>query len=340
MTAPVLLLPAALVDTDWLGADRVAELAALPGWTGIARRARLAGEAGPADPPPSDPGHERWLHACLGLPAEAALAAAAAIDDGRAAAAWRLDPVHLHVGRDHLVLTDPSALAVDAADAAALAAAIEPLFADEGLGLDVAAPGRWYLHERDPARALRLRTRPLSGATGRNVDAWMPTGDDARRWRRMVNEVQMTWHAHPVNEARAERGLPAVNSLWIEGRVPTGDDPRTRAAARIAARAPASAALRVDAGAAGAIVVDARLHDATLAGDPQRWAAAWRALEADTFAAIVQAGDPWTAGGRIVLAGDAGWRELDVSARPDWRFWRRPDPAAWLAPPRITRPAP
>jgi hypothetical protein len=163
----------------------------------------------------------------------------------------------------------------------------------------------------------------------------------------MVNEVQMTWHAHPVNEARAERGLPAVNSLWIEGRVPTGDDPRMRAAARIAARAPASAALRVDAGAlrvdagaAGTLVVDARLHDATLAGDPQRWADAWRELEADTFAAIVQARAPWTAGARIVLAGDAGWRELDVSARPDWRFWRRPDPAAWLAPPRAARPAP
>lgn len=339
MSPPTLLLPAALVDADWLGAERVAALAALPGWTTLARRARVVAEAGPTDPPPSDPGHERWLHARLGLGADASLAAAAAIEDGVAGAAWRLDPVHLHVGRDHLVLTDPAALALARDEADALAAAVAPLFADEGLELDAAAPARWYLRERDASRPLRLRTRPLSGATGRNVDAWMPAGDDARRWRRMVNEVQMTWHAHAVNEARAERGAPSVNSLWIEGRVPGTVDARVRAAARVAVRAPADGPLRVDTGDGGPLVVDARLHDATLAGDPTGWAEAWRALEADTFTAIATPGDAWRDGARIVLAGDAGWRELAVSPRSDWRFWRRPDPAAWLAAPGRPRSA-
>ncbi|MFM1991516.1 MAG: hypothetical protein RJA99_4473 [Pseudomonadota bacterium] len=336
MSLPTLLLPAALVDPEWLGADRLAALAARPGWTAVARRARLLDETGPADPPPSDPGHERWLHARLRLPAGSAIAAASAIADGRPGAAWRLDPVHLHVGRDHLVLTDPAALALGPDESAALAAAVAPLFADEGLVLDAASPSRWYLHERDAGRALRLATRPLSGATGRNVDAWMPTGPDARRWRRMVNEVQMTWHAHAVNARREERRAPSVNSLWIEGRVPPPDDAGARAAAGVAAHATGSAPLRITAPDAAPLAIDARLHEAALAGDPQRWAAAWTALDADTFDAIAQAREPWIAGARVVLAGDAGWRELAVPPRADWRFWRRVDPAAWLAAPRGT----
>lgn len=333
MSPPTLLLPAALVEPDWIGADRIAALAAAPGWAALARRAHPLGEAGPTTPPPSDPGHERWLHARLGLPADTAIAAASAIADGRPAAAWRLDPVHLHVGRDHLVLTDPRSLALQPDESAALAEALGPLFADEGLVLDAVSPQRWYLHEPDAGRALRLATRPLSGATGRNVDAWMPTGPDARRWRRIVNEVQMTWHAHPVNAQRDARRLPAANSLWIEGRVPPTSDAGARAAALVAAHAPAGGPLRLAAPDGSALVLDTRLHEAALAGDPRGWAEAWTALDAETFEAIARAREPWTAGARVVLAGDAGWRELQVPPRAGWRFWRRADPAAWLAAP-------
>ena len=94
---PTLLLPASLVDAGWIGADRLAALAVSPAWNAIARRATVRGSAGPDGPPPHDPGHERWLHARLGLPEDAAAAAAAALADGAAVAAWRLDPVHLHV---------------------------------------------------------------------------------------------------------------------------------------------------------------------------------------------------------------------------------------------------
>ena len=331
---PALLLPAALVEPAWLGADRLAEAAALPGWSAIARRARPLAERGPAPRPPSDPGYERWLHERLALPAEVAPAACASIADSQADAAWRLDPVHLHVGRDHLVLTDPAALALDADDASALAASIATLLADDGLALAIASPGRWYLHERDGARPLALRTRSMLGAIGRNVDAWMPTGDDARRWRRLVNEVQMTWHEHPVNARRAEAGIAPVNSLWIEGRCPGGAAARRAAAAAAGALAVARGApTEVDAGDAGPVVVDARLLDAHLAGDPQRWTDAWRALDATTFAAIARGEGRWRDGARVVVAGDGGWRELRVAPGADWRFWRRTAGDALLAEP-------
>jgi hypothetical protein len=326
---PALLLPAALVERDWIGADRQALAAASPGWAAIARRARVADGAGPDGPPPNDPGHERWLRARLGLGPQASLAACASIADVGAGAAWRIDPVHLHVGRDHLVLTAPGELALDAAESDALAAAIAPLFAEDGFALEAATPSRWYLRARAADRPLRLRTRPASGAIGRSIDAWMPSGEDARRWRRLVNEVQMTWHAHPVNERREAAGRPTVNSLWIDGPCPgEGSGVRLAAASALALRA--GPVTEVAVGGA-ALVVDDRLLDAHLAGDPQAWAGAWAALDADTFGPIARAEDRWSRGACLVLAGDGGWRALDVPPRADWRFWRRGDPLALLA---------
>jgi hypothetical protein len=333
---PVLLLPAALVDPAWIGADRIAELATSPCWTALARRATVREQAGPDGPRPHDPGHERWLHARLALPEGSSLAAAAALADGVAGAAWRIDPVHLHVGRDHLVLTDPASLSLSREDADALATAIAPLLSDEGLALEIGAPKRWYLRETDPARRLALHTRPLSGATGRNIDAWQPQGDDARRWRRIVNEIQMTWHA--LNEAREATHAPAVNSVWIEGRCPIpAPGVELDAAARLAAREPGAGPVETVLADDTRLRLDDRLHEAQLAGDPAGWLATWRRLQADTLASIVRADGAWRDGARVVLAGDAGWREIEVAPRAGWRFWRRADGAALLAEPGVTR---
>jgi hypothetical protein len=331
---PALLLSASLLDPDWIGAQRLAELAASPFWRAIARRAATLREAGPDGPPPHDPGHERWLRVALWLPADAARAAAAAFADGAGGAAWRIDPVHLHVGRDHLVLTDPRALPLAIEEARALAGAIAPLLADEGLTLDVPGPRRWYLREADPARPLHLLTRPLAGAIGRNIDAWQPRGDDARRWRRIVNEIQMTWHAHPVNARRESEGLAAVNSVWLEGRCPApSSGVECDAAARLAVHESANGPAEVELSRGGRLHVDDRLLDAQLAGDPSAWLDAWRRIETDTLGPIARAEDAWRVGARLVLAGDAGWREIAVAPRATWRLWRRADPAALLAEP-------
>lgn len=341
MSAPpaTLLLPASLLDPAWIGAQRIASLAGSPCWSAIARRATQCAAAGPDGPPPHDPGHERWLRVRLALPGEAAPAAASAHADGATEAAWRLDPVHLHVGRDHLVLTDPRTLGLTADDARALADSIAPLMADEGLALEAPTPRRWYLRETDPRRRLRLRTRPLSGATGRNIDAWLPQGDDARRWRRLVNEIQMTWHGHVVNARREAAGLAAVNSVWIEGRCPAAaPGVGLEAASRLAVRDPGGAPTEVELSDGGRLRVDDRLLDAQLAGDPLAWLDAWRRLELDTLGPIARAEAAWRDGTRLVLAGDAGWREIAVSARAGWRFWRRTDPAGLLAEPGAAAP--
>jgi hypothetical protein len=336
-TPHALLLPAALVDPAWAGAERLAHAAARPGWAALARRAAVAMQEAARLPPPAEPGHLRWLRRRFDLQPDHALAACSAIADGQPRMHWRLDPVHLLVGRDHLVLTDPARLGLDPDDAAALAEAIAPLFPEDGLTLH-AQGARWYLHETDPGRVLRLRTHPMVGAVGRNIDAWLPDGDDARRWRRLVNEVQMTWFTHPVNERREAAGLPPVNSLWIEGRVPAVavDQPLPaawHAAAALAARPPLGAAAPPVTDTRGPLQVDERLLAAQLAGDPQGWTEAWETLDRTLFGPIARREGVWHDGADLVLAGDSGWRELAVAPGTDWRFWRRPDPASLLVEP-------
>ena len=359
---PALLLAASLVDPAWLGPDRLAQAARAPGFAALTRQAAIGRSSDDTASQLPDPGHEDWLQKAFGLPPGAPIAACSALADAAVQARWRLDPVNLHIGRDHLVLTDPARLALGADDARALAASIAELFQDEGLTLLASHPARWYLQETEPSRGLRLQTRSMLAALGRSIDGWQPTGDDARRWRRIVNEVQMSWYQHPVNEQRESRGLMPVNSLWIEGPCPDPDTQGTgaqtpaqtasetltqwSAAGRIAARrgtiVPAAgaanqASLSLDPSkpcieTSMALTIDDRLFEAQCAGDPQRWMQAWQSLDEAYFVPMSRAQAPWQRGATLVLAGDGLWRELVIGARRPWRFWQhRPAPDALLS---------
>lgn len=359
---PALLLAASLVDPAWLGPDRLAQAARAPGFAALTRHAAIGRSSDDTASQLPDPGHEDWLQKAFGLPPGAPIAACSALADAAVQARWRLDPVNLHIGRDHLVLTDPARLALGADDARALAASIAGLFQDEGLTLLASHPARWYLQETEPSRGLRLQTRSMLAALGRSIDGWQPTGDDARRWRRIVNEVQMSWYQHPVNEQRESRGLMPVNSLWIEGPCPDPDTQGTgaqtpaqtasetltqwSAAGRIAARrgtiVPAAGAAnqaslslepsKLCIETSMALTIDDRLFEAQCAGDPQRWMQAWQSLDEAYFVPMSRAQAPWQRGATLVLAGDGLWRELVIGARRPWRFWQhRPAPDALLS---------
>ena len=48
-------------------------------------------------------------------------------------------------------------------------------------------------------------------------DQWLPQGPDAADYRRLVSEIEMALHDHPVNKQRVQEGLQPVNSLWLWG---------------------------------------------------------------------------------------------------------------------------
>ncbi|MGH8806752.1 MAG: hypothetical protein ACREX0_02585 [Noviherbaspirillum sp.] len=125
-----------------------------------------------------------------------------------------LQPVHLHVARDHLVLTDPRQLALDDAEARILFDMAKPLFDEGGKDLLYGSASIWFVRADD---WFELQTSTPDAAAGHNIDIWMPTGPGERAWRKVQNEVQMHWFNHPINERREARRLKPVNSLWLWG---------------------------------------------------------------------------------------------------------------------------
>lgn len=124
----------------------------------------------------------------------------------------RLDPVHLDVGMQGLFLR--AGLALDETEVDTLCALVSPLLAPHGLEA-LPGPGG-VLHVRCPSKA-RLATTPLDQVDGRQPTRFLPSGEDAPLWSRLLHEVQMVLHEHPFNLARLSAGTPPVNSLWPWG---------------------------------------------------------------------------------------------------------------------------
>jgi hypothetical protein len=96
-----------------------------------------------------------------------------------------------------------------------LAKPLKLLFGDAGFPLEVSSAGRWQL--RCP-KASRLPVfSPPSSVLGDDMARHLPSGDNERQWRHLLNEAQVILHNHPLNASRAQRGLPTANSVWFWG---------------------------------------------------------------------------------------------------------------------------
>jgi hypothetical protein len=166
--------------------------------------------------------HERWLAHAFALhgdhtdsspPVGPCLLSGQAMNES---SGWwfMVQPVHLHIALDHLVLTDRRTLALKEEESRPLFDAISPLFEEAGMSIFYVDAMHWLLRA-DQWRDLRTATP--DSACGRNIDIWMPQGDAALAWRKLQNEVQMTWFNHPVQAQRESLGLKPVNSLWLWG---------------------------------------------------------------------------------------------------------------------------
>ena len=160
--------------------------------------------------------HEQWLSGHLpdSSPPIAHLLMNA-LDCAPSPGVWFIaQPVHLHIARDHLVLTDYRRLSVGQHEARALFDSVQPLFEEQNHELSFGNAHYWFI--RADAWS-DVRTCTPDAACGHNIDIWQPSGAAARDWRRLHNEVQMLWHQHPLNLAREERGELRVNALWLWG---------------------------------------------------------------------------------------------------------------------------
>ena len=100
-------------------------------------------------------------------------------------------------------------------EAVEFADALRPVFEEAGLRLEVSTPDGW--HVRLPADLeLPLFDTPEQ-ALGEDLYQHLPQGAEGRRWRVLLNDVQVVLHQHPRNVARSAAGRPPVNSLWLWG---------------------------------------------------------------------------------------------------------------------------
>ncbi|MGB4876115.1 MAG: hypothetical protein WBQ93_11740, partial [Candidatus Competibacter sp.] len=131
------------------------------------------------------------------------------IDDGWW---WRADPVHFRSDLHGVVLADARILAIEPAEARALAEAFNQTFASDGVQLDALRPDRWYLRlPADPG----VRAHPLESASGRDIRTLLPYGPAKQRWHTLLTEAQMLFHNHPVNRAREDRNQPLISGVWL-----------------------------------------------------------------------------------------------------------------------------
>ncbi|WP_206951896.1 regulator [Trinickia acidisoli] len=292
--------------------------------------------------------HERWIARQFGAVAgnaadEAPLAPYMLLADGGTPGEneWAcVEPVHVRIAHDHLVLIDPSALELTDEDAATLLAVAKPLIEELGVCVEAPCPRRWYL-SGDVLGKL-AGASPLR-ASGRSIEIWLPhdahSGQRSRIWMKLQNEVQMGWFEHPVNEAREARGLPAVNSIWLHAQ---GVAQRVRSPfARVLSDAAATRGLALAAAAevasapasfkalppleAGVTLVELGPFTAPfIAQDWAAWQAALDELERNWFAPALDALTTGRLGAlSLTLAGDTGSVTLSATRGDLRKFWRR-----------------
>ena len=131
----------------------------------------------------------------------------------------RAEPLGAELERHGLFRLRAATLAITRAEAEALAEAFRQTFGGEGRRLEIACPERWYLIPADspgdtgdwqgferPAGMLAADERPAPPEAG---------------LRLLLSELEMLFHAHPVNAARRERGVADIAGLhpWGGGRL-------------------------------------------------------------------------------------------------------------------------
>ncbi|ADU35505.1 hypothetical protein [Variovorax paradoxus] len=269
----------------------------LPNLESLLSRLSLA-DTDTQDESTRSPPHERALAKALGIAAadgcipwaalEAREAGLAAPDDTEG---WGVVTLcNWQVGIDDVALGDPAVIEIDAAESAALLEVARPFFEEDGIALHASpTPGRWLARARIFDG---LATASIDRAVGYPISQWSPLGDSARPLRRLQNEMQMLLYTQRVNDDRAARGVPPINSFWLSG---TG-------------------ALKGTTPAFTSPTVTDALRVPALRDDGPGWAEAWQALDAGAIASLLA---DYTRGADVTLTlcGDRAAQRYTVQQR-------------------------
>jgi hypothetical protein len=265
--------------------------------------------------------HEAWLAKRMELPvvpeSSPPQAAIRLRDLGQTAneGTWfLLHPVHIHIARDHLVLTDRRRLPLSEDESRSLFGIAKPTFEAAGKALFYGDARTWFVR----ADAWQgLQTASPDAACGHNVDIWMPKGPGEREWRKLQNEVQMEWYDNRINQERETRGQQPVNSLWIWGgaTLPIAADPSVLQYWPDGFRSTGDTALMLADG----------LSEAALAEDWGLWLEAMQSFDAIGFASLLASLKTGMVERiTLCLSHNTELREFTITKSSLWKFWAQP----------------
>ncbi len=248
----------------------------------------------------------------------------------------RADPAHLQPDLGKLILFDGGSYSLGMHEARQLVSDLNAALAAHAIEIKVGRdPKRWYVRLEGAAA---VKTWPPSAVATRHLEGFLPKGRDAKRWVRLMNEVQMVLHDTAVNREREDRGEPAINSLWfwgagslppvarVPGRAVWGSEPIMTGLAVLGGCAPSRlpgsfGALLEQAGPATECLVV--FPEEPSAHDQQAWLERLARLDRDWFQPLLtrlrlgrlRRADLYTEG-----------CHFEISVKSLWRLWRRPGP--------------
>lgn len=279
--------------------------------------------------------HEIWLAQALGLEAEGRSAFATAAMRGfgldQEPGRWFIvTPAHIQIARSHLMMADTRQVSLDDADGRELFAAARTLCEEIGHTLRYGDAHTWFLRADDWSG---FDTASPDTVANMDLTDFMPKGAPALAYRRLQNEVQMAWHAHPVNAEREARRQPAVNAFWLWGASAAAATPSTPMSSyavpgwlgalgneRLAALDDLSGVIE-----RGGLLVAGNLGEAALASDWSGWLQGMQHLEEKLFVPLLAAIQDGRVGKlRLVLSSREGLADLTTTAMAQRKFWRRP----------------
>jgi len=246
------------------------------------------------------------------------------------------DPVHLQFARDQLILSDASDLDITRIEATTLLDGLNQLLATQEpdfVRFEAKSPKRWYLRMKTPPD---VTFSPLSDVIGRPIASYLPAGQADRRWQRIVNDIQVFLHTHPVNQAREAAGKRTINSVWFwgPGSLPgklTAPAPLVLSRNRIARGLAIAAGVRPDTPKRlpqlDALVVLDNLLQPARNLDLDAWRKQLSHIEAQWFTPVLAAlKSRHITELRISAPGDRSTLEARLGAIDLWKLWRRPMP--------------
>ncbi len=131
-------------------------------------------------------------------------------------------PLQAALGLSDLTPLDPSKLQLTDDESRALCEAADALMREEGVRIEFVEATQWRV---SCDREIEVLTERPDWIIGESLRPNLPRGRDARLVERWMNELQMLFFNHPVNEARTARGLLVVNMVWVWGFLPHVSEP-------------------------------------------------------------------------------------------------------------------